>query len=290
MTTRSIQGIYLPPAPHWVGDGFQVQQLIPGPRHLVQEVSPFLMMDYHPPAYYPPAEKQRGVGSHPHRGFETVTIVYSGKVAHKDSAGNSGIIGPGDVQWMTAASGILHEEFHEQEFTRTGGVLHSVQLWVNLPAKDKMAAPRYQTLLNQDIPVVKLDDQGSILRVIAGEFDQVKGSALTWSPVSLFDVTLQAQGKLKLDLPAEHNVVLLVISGQVKLNNQQSARQQELIVFEHDGSLVKIEAESESQLLVLSGEPIREPVASYGPFVMNTKAELLQAIDDFQSGRFGVLV
>ena len=288
MDKRSIQGVYLPPAPHWVGDGFQVQQLIPGPKHLVKEVSPFLMLDYHPPMYYAPAAQQRGVGSHPHRGFETVTLVFAGKLAHRDSAGNSGIIGAGDVQWMTAASGILHEEFHEKEFAAAGGVLHSVQLWVNLPARHKMADPRYQTLLDAQIGKVALDDKGSLMRVIAGEFQGIAGPALTWSPVTLLDARLQAGASFSLDLPADYTLNVLVIDGEVRLNGQ-AAKLQELVVFAQDGQLLEIEAHSESQLLILGGEPIREPVASYGPFVMNSHAEILQAIEDFQSGRFGVL-
>jgi redox-sensitive bicupin YhaK (pirin superfamily) len=218
-----------------------------------------------------------------------VTLVFAGKLAHRDSAGNSGVIGPGDVQWMTAASGILHEEFHEKEFAAAGGVLHSVQLWVNLPAKHKMEAPRYQTLLNDQIQQVELDDLGSRVRVIAGEYQGVQGRALTWSPVTLLDLSLQAGSRFKLELPQDYNLSVLLISGQAELNGQQ-AGQQELLVFNHDGTELEILAERESQLLILGGEPIREPVASYGPFVMNTKAQLLEAIEDFQSGRFGTLV
>lgn len=286
---RSVQGVYPPPATHWVGDGFEVQQYIPGSQRLVREVSPFLMMDYHPPAYYPPTSAQRGVGSHPHRGFETVTLVYAGRLAHHDSAGNSGVIGPGDVQWMTAASGILHAEYHAPSWAREGGVLHSVQLWVNLPAKHKMAAPRYQSLLDAQMGRVALDEQGSELRVIAGTYQGVTGPALTWTPVTLLDAQLQPQARIVLELPAEHTLSVLVMAGRVRVNGERSAGQQELVVFAQDAEQVELVAESESQLLILGGEPIREPVVSYGPFVMNTKVQLLQAITDFESGKFGEL-
>ncbi|MGV3523777.1 MAG: pirin family protein [Candidatus Sericytochromatia bacterium] len=286
---RSLQGVYQPPAAHWVGDGFEVQQYLPGSHRLVQEVSPFLMMDYHAPAYYAPTTSQRGVGSHPHRGFETVTLVYAGRLAHHDSAGNSGVIGPGDVQWMTAASGILHAEYHERNWARQGGLLHSVQLWVNLPARYKMADPRYQSLLDAQMGRVALDDQGSELRVIAGTYQGVKGPALTWTPVTLLDAQLQPQAQIVLDLPAEHSLSVLVMAGQVRVNGERSVGQQELVVFAHDAERVELVAESESQLLILGGEPIREPVVSYGPFVMNTKAQLLQAMTDFESGKFGQL-
>lgn len=289
LTQRSLHGIFQGPPPHMVGDGFRVQGYLPGPANLVKEVSPFLLMDYHPPHHYGPTQAQRGVGAHPHRGFETVTMVWEGKVAHRDTAGNSGVIGSGEVQWMTAASGVLHEEFHEKEFAAAGGNLHSVQLWVNLPAKHKMDPPRYQALTNDKIAEVAIDQQGSVVRVIAGEYEGVKGPALSFTPVTLFDVRLKAGARATFSLPAEQNLFLLLAQGELEANGHQ-VRQADLAVFERDGESVTLEARADSLLLVLGGEPIREPIASYGPFVMNTRAELMQAITDLQSGKFGVLV
>ncbi|MEZ0374777.1 MAG: pirin family protein [Candidatus Sericytochromatia bacterium] len=289
MSQRGIQGIYQGPPPHMVGDGFRVRGYLPGPERLVQEVSPFLLMDYHPPYAYPPTTAQRGVGAHPHRGFETVTMVYEGKVAHRDTAGNSGVIGPGEVQWMTAASGVLHEEFHEKEFAAAGGILHSVQLWVNLPAKDKMSAPRYQALTNDKITEVALDQAGSVVRLIAGEYAGVKGPALSFTPVTIFDVRLKAGAEATFSLPSEQNLFVLVAQGELSANGSP-VQEQDLVVFDHAGESISLKAASDSIVLVLGGEPIREPIASYGPFVMNYRAELIQAIEDLEAGKFGVLV
>lgn len=288
LSQRSLKGIYQGPPPHMVGDGFKVRNYFPGGNRLVHEVSPFLMMDYHPPHHYPPTTRQRGVGAHPHRGFETVTLVWEGKVAHRDTAGNSGVIGPGEVQWMTAASGVLHEEFHEREFAAQGGELHSVQLWVNLPRTHKMSPPRYQALTRDLIPEVILD-KGSVVRVIAGEYQGQQGPALSVTPVTLLDVKLSAGREASFSLPENQNLLLLLTSGELETQGQ-SAKAQELVVFARDGESVSVKALQDSTLLVLGGEPIFEPIASYGPFVMNTRAELIQAIEDLESGKFGVLV
>ena len=251
------------------------------------QTSPFLLLDHAGPMQFDPAAKPRGVGEHPHRGFETVTIVYAGEVEHRDSTGAGGKIGPGDVQWMTAASGILHEEFHSHEFTKTGGTLEMVQLWVNLPAKDKMAKPGYQTLLDADIPSVDLPDGAGRVRVIAGEFDGYKGPARTFTPIDVWDVRLNANRKAEWKVAEGRTLALIVLHGTVQVNGNQLAREGELVCFERDGSEISIEANNDATLLLLSGEPIDEPIAGYGPFVMNTEAEIHQAIADFNSGKFG---
>lgn len=283
---RKVLGVYGAPRQHWVGDGFPVRTLLSHASH-GQHVSPFLMLDYAGPAEFPPAERPRGVGEHPHRGFETVTIVYRGEVEHRDSAGNGGIIRPGDVQWMTAASGILHEEFHSHAFTRKGGTLEMVQLWVNLPARHKGAAPGYQALLDKDIPAIALPDGAGTLRVIAGDYDGHRGPARTFTPVDVWDVRLHQGGTVSLSLPEGHTVALAVLKGTVLVNDDAVAREAELVLLDESGGRFTIEANNEVSLLVLSGEPIDEPVVSYGPFVMNTPEEIRQAIADVQSGRFG---
>lgn len=285
---RSVRGIYQGPAPHMVGDGFKVKNYLPGPHQLVKEVSPFLLLDYHPPLNYPPTQRQRGVGAHPHRGFETVTLVYEGKVAHRDTAGNSGVIGPGEVQWMTAAAGVLHEEFHEKEFAAAGGILHSIQLWVNLPRVHKMDPPGYQALTRETIPEVALDAAGSVARLIAGEHAGVKGPARSFTPVTLFDLRLQAGAEASFSLPTSQNLFLLVTGGSIRANGQR-AETGDLVVLAHDGESVTLQADEASMVLLLGGEPIAEPIASYGPFVMNTRAELIQAIEDLEAGKFGEL-
>ncbi|MGD9537314.1 MAG: pirin family protein [Alphaproteobacteria bacterium] len=285
---RKVLGVYGAPRQHWVGDGFPVRTLLSHASH-GQHVSPFLMLDYAGPAEFPPAERPRGVGEHPHRGFETVTIVYRGEVEHRDSAGNGGIIRPGDVQWMTAASGILHEEFHSHAFTRKGGTLEMVQLWVNLPAGHKGAAPGYQALLDRDIPVVELPDGAGTLRVIAGGYDGHRGPAHTFTPIDVWDVRLRRGGTVSLSLPEGHTATLVVLKGTVLVNDDAIAREAELVLLDETGGGFTIEANNEVSLLVLSGEPIDEPVVSYGPFVMNTPDEIRQAIADFQNGRFGAI-
>ncbi len=284
---KAVTGVYRPGSQHMVGDGFPVRNLFPS-NELDREVSPFLMLDYAGPEYFPPTEHPRGVGEHPHRGFETVTLVYEGVLAHRDSAGNAGVIGPGDVQWMTAASGIVHEEFHEKAFARKGGTLHAVQLWVNLPRASKMSAPGYQTILNDDIPALELEGGGR-LRVIAGRVQGRTGPARTFTPVQLYDVRLNAGARLSLALPDGDNTSVFVLRGRAGVNGSHEAGEAELIVCGRQGSHITIEAREDSLLLIMSGEPIEEPIARYGPFVMNTKAELIQAVQDYQAGKMGHL-
>ena len=249
-----------------------------------QTISPFLLLDYAAPEAFAPSDQPRGVGRHPHRGFETVTIAYQGGVEHRDSAGNEGTIGPGDVQWMTAASGIVHEEWHEREFTRRGGTMEMAQLWVNLPAKHKMAAPAYQDIRSAQIPVVDVG-AGSSVRVIAGEFRGAKGPARTFTPINVWDARLKAGGRVELDLPDGHTTLLAVLRGKVSINGDESAGPAELAILERAGARVVLEAAQDATVLVLNGEPIDEPVVGYGPFVMNTHEEIHQAVRDFQSGR-----
>ncbi len=270
---------------HWVGDGFPVNTLMSYHTEGA-DISPFLLLDYAGPAEFEPSDRPRGVGQHPHRGFETVTIVYQGEVEHKDNAGNAGKIGPGDVQWMTAARGILHEEMHGRDFTRKGGTLEMIQLWVNLPAKDKMAAPHYQGILDKDIPVVKLDDNGGIIRVIAGDYAGTKGAALTFTPINLWDMRMNTGHKVDLQLPAGFTTILLVLQGTVLINRTETIKERELAIFERKGDSISVEATSNTIVLVLNGEPIDEPIAGQGPFVMNTQDEIDQAIADYRAGRF----
>jgi len=272
-----------------VGDGFPVRNLFPS-NDLDRAVDPFLMLDYAGPRIFPPTDHSRGVVEHPHRGFETVTIMYDGSVAHRDSAGNAGVIGPGDVQWMTAASGVVHEELHEAQWAKQGGTFRAIQLWVNLPQSHKMSAPRYQTLLNAEIPSVTLDQGAGTVRVMAGTFQGHKGPARTFTPVELYDVHMRSGGRVELTLPERHSTSVFVLEGRVSVNSGVSAGEAELVVYKRSGSLVVLEATQDSRLLVMSGEPIGEPIARYGPFVMNTKAELVQAVEDYQAGRMGHLV
>ncbi|WP_292530982.1 pirin family protein [Methylocystis sp.] len=284
---RKIIGVY--PAPHtthWVGDGFPVRSLFSHHEHGAQ-ASPFLLFDYAGPFDFPPTAKRRGVGAHPHRGFETVTIVLDGEVAHRDSTGAGGLIGPGDVQWMRAASGIVHEEYHSESFAKSGGRFEVVQLWVNLPAHEKMSAPRYQTLLDKDIPRVDLPDDAGLVRVIAGEFAGHLGPAQTATPIDLWDVRLDAEKSALFTLPEGHTALAAVLEGTIEVNGEKIARATDVVVFEEEGGDIAFEANSDAKLIIMSGEPIDEPVAQQGPFVMNTQDELRQAFVDYQSGRFG---
>lgn len=285
---KKVLGIYSSPRQHWVGDGFPVRTLF-SHQSLGQHISPFLMLDYAGPTHFEPASTPRGVGQHPHRGFETVTIVYQGEVEHRDSTGGGGRIGPGDVQWMTAASGILHEEFHSEQFSRSGGTLEMVQLWVNLPARDKMAPAGYQTVLDGDIPSVSLPDGLGRVRVIAGEYAGHSGPARTFTPIDVWDVRLNGGGVVTLPVAQGRTLALVVLRGSVSINGEQSAQGAQLVMFERDGSDIALEAGSDATVLLLSGEPINEAVAQHGPFVMNTRAEIVQAMADFNSGRFGQL-
>ena len=285
---RQILGIYSAPRQHWVGDGFPVRTLLS--HHAQgQHISPFIMLDYAGPATFPPTSERLGVGQHPHKGFETVTIVYDGEVEHRDSTGAGGVIGPGDVQWMTAASGILHEEFHSPAFAKAGGTFEMVQLWVNLPAKDKTAKPGYQNLQNADIPAVTLPDDAGRLRVIAGQYGDAKGPARTFTAINVWDVRLNRDKSVELDVPEGHTQSVLVLKGTVLINGAEVARGAQTVILGRDGGGITIEANGDAKLLVLSGEPINEPVVAQGPFVMNTVGEIKQAMLDFQRGKFGTI-
>lgn len=282
--TKKILGRYGNTRRHWVGDGFPVRSLF-SCNTLGPHISPFLLLDYAGPHYFEPTSARRGVGQHPHRGFETVTIVYDGEVEHRDSAGHGGVIGPGDVQWMTAARGIIHEEYHSPGFAKTGGPFRMVQLWVNLPAKDKMAPAGYQSIKAADIPIVNVSNGGKA-RVIAGELNGAKGAARTFTPVNVWDMALAADADVALELPRGHTAMLVVLAGHVSVGDMQ-AGEAEMVLFDREGSDITIHADGDTKLLVLTGEPIDEPIVGYGPFVMNTEDEIWQAIDDFNRGRFG---
>jgi len=283
---RKILGTYSAPRAHWVGDGFHVRSMI-SPQMHGEHLSPFIMLDYAAPKAYTPTTARRGVGQHPHKGFETVTIVYDGELEHRDSTGAGGTIGPGDVQWMTAANGILHEEFHSKAFAKSGGNMEMVQLWVNLPARDKGAKPGYQTLLDRDVASVELPRGAGRVRVIAGDFDGHKGAAKTFTPINIWDVRLNRDKAATLTLPEGHTLAVVVLDGTVEVNGAQIVRPAEMVLLSRDGGDITLEANGDAKLLVLSGAPINEPVAAYGPFVMNTEAEIRQAFADFQAGKFG---
>jgi quercetin 2,3-dioxygenase len=287
---KNIVAILPPPHFHMVGDGFRVHNFFPSlPEIGLHGMSPFFLLDYGSKWVVPPSETPRGVGVHPHRGFETVTIAYHGKVAHHDSAGHSGVIGEGDVQWMTAGSGVLHKEYHEREFSRKGGLFQMVQLWVNLPAKYKMTPAKYQPLENKDMTRVTLEDGISTLELIAGEYDGKKGPASTFSPLCLFNARLVRGAKTCFRFKKNYNTGILLIEGEVKINNSEPIPENHFVFFGNNGEDIVVESVGNSIILILSGEPINEPVASYGPFVMNTEAEIRQAYDDFNNGKFGYL-
>jgi redox-sensitive bicupin YhaK (pirin superfamily) len=277
-----------PAAPGMVGDGFRVFNYIPGASVPQQRVSPFLMLDFNAEVDFPPSEHLRGVDVHPHKGFETVTISYKGSVAHHDSAGNSGIIHPGDVQWMTAGGGILHKEYHEKEYARNGGPFEMVQLWVNLPKKDKQTAAHYQGITKEQMGKVILPDGQGTVNVIAGNYNGTAGPAQTYSPVHLFDIKLRKGGSATTSLPAGYNTAILLVNGSATINGQAAA-EHSFVLFANEGEEIEIRADEDAVLLVLSGEPLNEPIASYGPFVMNTQAEIIESIREFQAGKFGVL-
>jgi redox-sensitive bicupin YhaK (pirin superfamily) len=272
---------------HMVGDGFKVRNFIG--QDLWNDLSPFLMLDYNEPWEVGPTQHPRGVDVHPHKGFETVSIAWSGRVAHEDSSGGKGEIGPGDVQWMTAGSGILHKEFHAESFSKTGGIFHMAQLWVNLPANYKNTPPSYQDLLDADMGRVQLENNGGELRVIAGEQMGVRGPARTFTRMNIYDAKLNAGGELNLALPEGDNTAIVIMEGNLMLNDEQQVRAGEMVILGRSNTDVKIESNNEAHLLILSGEPIAEPISAYGPFVMNTKQEILEAIEDYNAGKFGTL-
>lgn len=287
-TLKEVRGVFGPGSSHWVGDGFPVRNMFPS-NGIESEINPFLMLDYAGPTEFKPSNRPRGVDEHPHRGFETVTIAYQGAVEHRDSAGNSGVIRPGDVQWMTAASGVVHEEKHEREFTRKGGMFEMIQLWVNLPKAVKMSHPRYQGLLDEQISHVDLGS-GAYARVIAGELNGTKGPAKTFTPVNLFDLRIKTGNRVEFGLPIGQNAALMLLHGDVTVNGTHPLKgEARIAVLSASGQRVTLEARQDSILLAMSGEPIHEPVASYGPFVMNTQDEIRQAAEDYRAGRMGRL-
>ncbi len=288
MNTKNIEAVIAPREPHFVGDGFRVHNFIPSGYHLdMRRMDPFIMLDYNSKFHFPATDKPKGVGVHPHRGFETVTIAYEGSVSHHDSSGGGGTIHQGDVQWMTAASGVLHKEYHAEEFYKQGGIFQMVQLWVNLPAKDKMSTPKYQAIEHKDIPTVEVEN--GFIEVITGEYNQTKGAASTFSPVNMLNAKLNEGGKANFNFPANYNTVLLVVDGEVKVNNQEIVPTDHLLLFTNEGEDFSIKATENSVVLILSGEPLNEPIASYGPFVMNTQEQIREAFEDFNNGKFGTL-
>lgn len=283
---KKVLGVHSQPGRHWVGDGFPVRSLFSYADY-GRQLSPFLLLDHAGPMVFEPTTGRRGVGEHPHRGFETVTIVYQGEVEHRDSTGAGGFIGPGDVQWMTAGSGILHEEFHSSAFAGRGGALEMVQLWVNLPAKDKMTAPGYQTLLQREIPVVELADGAGALRVIAGDYNGARGPARTHSAMDVWDIRLRANGQARLPVGQGRTLAVVVLRGTVQVNGTEIAREGQWVLLDREGADVSLEANGDASVLLLSGEPLDEPVVGYGPFVMNTQAQIAEAVEDYNSGAFG---
>jgi redox-sensitive bicupin YhaK (pirin superfamily) len=285
--SRTVESVHRSTTFHWVGNGFYVSTYFPSDELPPEQTSPFVLMDYGPPKEFTPtAHGKRGVGWHPHRGFETVTLAWEGAVAHRDNAGHAGIIGPGDVQWMTAGGGIFHEEYHEDGFTRRGGSMHMMQLWVNLPRKDKAAAPGYQPITAGQIPRVVLPDGAGAVRVIAGAYGDARGPARTFTPMSMLDVTLTAGGRLPVEMPRSYNAMAVVVAGRAHAGGQ-SARAGELLLFAHDGERMELTADEDSHVLILAGEPIDEPIVQYGPFVMNSFDEIRQAVMDVNTGGFG---
>lgn len=285
MSIKQVENIFDPQAPHFVGDGFRVHNFIPS-KVSMEYMNPFIMLDYNSKFVFTPSETPRGVGAHPHRGFETVTIAYKGKVEHRDSSGSGGVISDGDVQWMTAASGVLHKEFHETEWSKNGGEFHMVQLWVNLPAQYKMSSPRYQAIANSDMPRVTLKD--GYVEIIAGEYAGERGKAKTFSPVNLFNLKLKEGGEAEFKFPAEYVTALLVLEGDVEVNGQ-TVNENQFAVFKKEGDEFTVSAKRDALVLIMSAEHIDEPVAAYGPFVMNTEEEIQQAFEDFHNGKFGNL-
>ncbi|SHJ65525.1 hypothetical protein SAMN04487911_12926 [Arenibacter nanhaiticus] len=290
MSRKNIEIVVAPKTPHYVGDGFRVHNFIPSGYHLdMERMNPFILMDYNAPFYFPPTDKPRGVSVHPHRGFETVTIAYKGRIAHHDSAGNSGVIKEGDVQWMTAAAGILHKEYHETEFSKAGGEFQMVQLWVNLPAKDKMSAPKYQGITHDQIHKYELAGKNGLVEVIAGNYKGIQGTATTFTPVNLLNTRLNKGAKTDFSFPSNYNTALLVLEGEIKVNDTEVVPTDHFVLFENKGEDFVVEAMENAIILVLSGAPINEPIAAQGPFVMNTRSELIQAIEDYNLGKFGYL-
>ncbi|MFZ1332895.1 MAG: pirin family protein [Flavobacteriales bacterium] len=290
MTYRPIERVIAPGQPHFVGDGFRVHNFIPhGASVSMERMSPFIMLDYNSKWDVPAAKSPRGVGVHPHRGFETVTIAYKGKVAHHDSSGGGGVISEGDVQWMTAASGVLHKEYHEAEFSRNGGVFQMVQLWVNLPKKDKMSTPKYQAIAHAKMAQFPLHNGNGTIEVIAGNYNGTQGPATTFTPVHMYNARLNKGASAEFEFPANYNTSLLVVEGSVRVNGTEQVPTDHFVLLSNEPGMITIEATEQAIVLVLSGEPILEPIAAHGPFVMNTREEIMQAMHDFNQGKFGYL-
>jgi len=291
MIPRSVELVAQPGEPHFVGDGFRVHNFIPSRFRMdMQRMDPFIMLDYNSTYNFPPSKKPKGVGVHPHRGFETVTIAYKGKVQHHDSSGGGGVIEEGDVQWMTAASGILHKEYHEEEWSKKGGDFQMVQLWVNLPRNHKMGRPKYQAIKSKDIPRVSLADKAGFIEIIAGDYKGTAGIASTFTPVNMLNAKLNNKGRADFNFPAEYNTVLLVLAGSIVVNGSESVATDHLALLANDGQNFKVQATSnDTVVLILSGAPLNEPIAAHGPFVMNTREEIKEAFDDFKNGKFGFL-
>lgn len=291
MTTKNVEIVYSPSTPHFVGDGFRVHNFIPSKHRLdMKRMDPFILLDYNSKFEFSPTDVPRGVGVHPHRGFETVTIAYKGAVSHHDSKGGKGTVYEGDVQWMTAASGILHKEYHEKEFSKKGGIFQMVQLWVNLPKIHKMSEPKYQPIKNKEIQRYTIENKGGEVEIIAGEFMGIKGAASTFTPMNIYNVKLNKGVGLPLNFPAHFNTGLLVLEGSIQINGTDEVPTDFFALMENEGEEFRIEATENAVVLVLSGEPIGEPIAAHGPFVMNTQNELVQAFEDFREGKFGELV
>lgn len=290
MSIKNVEIVVSPREPHFVGDGFRVHNYIPSGHRLdMERMNPFIMMDYNSKFYFPPSDKPRGVGVHPHRGFETVTVAYKGAVAHNDSSGGGGIIYEGDVQWMTAASGVLHKEYHEENFSKKGGDFQMVQLWVNLPAKFKMSQPKYQAIKNANIKRYLIENQGGEIEVIAGNYKNIEGAASTFSPIHLLNTKLKQGAKVDFEFPEHYNTALVVLEGSIVINELTEVPVNNFALFENKGTHFSIQASEDAIVLVFSGEPLLEPIAAHGPFVMNTHEELIQAFEDFNQGKFGFL-
>lgn len=291
MNTKRIETIVRPPQPHFVGNGFRVHGFIPAvPQLSRQRMDPFLVLDYNSKFTFPPSEEPRGVGVHPHKGFETVTLAYKGSVAHHDSSGGGGVIREGDVQWMTAGNGVLHKEYHEEEFSKNGGEFQMIQLWVNLKAKDKSHPAKYQAILADSIQKHKLENGAGTVEVVAGNYKGTQGPAETFSPVHLYNARLHKEGKAEFNFPEHYTTALIVLEGEIKVNDETLVPTDHFVLFENRGKDFTIQAINDNALVfVLSGEPLNEPIAAYGPFVMNTEEELVQAFNDFNTGKFGYL-
>ena len=289
MATKKVEMVVAPKPAHFVGDGFRVHNFIPGVNGMdMKRMDPFIMLDYNSKFHFNGTETARGVGVHPHRGFETVTIAYQGKVQHHDSAGGGGIIGKGDVQWMTAAKGVLHKEYHETEWAKEGGIFQMVQLWVNLPSTDKMSDPKYQSIKNSDMKKVDLGENGFV-EIIAGTYQDQQGPATTFSPVHMMNAKLKKAGKAEFDFPANFNTAALVIEGSILVNGEEKVKTDHLALFKNEGESFSIEATEDAVVLIISGQPLNEPIYPHGPFVMNSREEIIQAFEDYNLGKFGYL-